>query len=100
MHCINVEEEMMISNNKKLEAKPEISYPTDWGFKLIGKDKKALLACIEEVMGNKEHTCSLGHTSKTGKYQTYNTSCKVDSEEERNQIFKSFQEHDAVKIVL
>jgi len=85
------------------KTRPDIEYPTNWGFKLIGKDKEKLLACIKEIMkdvGNKEHLCSLGNSSKTGKFHTYNASCTVDTEEERNKIFKYFEDHDDVDMVI
>jgi len=87
----------------KTQEKPKIEYPTNWGFKLIGRDKEALLACIKEIMkevGEKEHLCSLGNTSRTGKFTTYNASCTVDTEEERKRIFKYFEEHDDVDMVI
>jgi len=80
--------------------RPDISYPTSWGFKLIGRDKEALLKCIKEVMGEKDHHCALGNRSKTGKYHSYNARCEVESEAERNRIFKYFQDHDDVEMVL
>jgi len=83
--------------------KPEINYPTHWGFKLIGRDKEALLKCIKEIMkevGEKEHLCSLGNASKTGKFHSYNASCSVDTEEERNRIFKYFEDHSDVDMVI
>ena len=86
--------------NSETQEKPEINYPTNWGFKLIGRDKEALLSCIKEAMGEKEHLCSLGNTSKTGKFTTYNASCTVESEEERNKIFKYFEDHDDVDMVM
>jgi putative lipoic acid-binding regulatory protein len=89
---------MLLDKNTK--EKPQIEYPTRWGFKLIGRDKEALLACIKEVMGEKEHLCSLGNTSRTGKFTTYNASCKVESQEERDRIFKYFQEHKDVEMVI
>ncbi|MDM5272437.1 DUF493 domain-containing protein [Sulfurovum sp. zt1-1] len=89
---------MILDGNTK--EKPQIEYPTQWGFKIIGRDKEALLACIKEVMGEKEHLCSLGNTSKTGKFTTYNASCIVDSQEERDRIFKYFQEHKDVQMVI
>ena len=89
---------MILDGNSK--EKPEIEYPTQWGFKIIGRDKDALLACIKEIMGDKEHLCSLGNTSKTGKFTTYNASCVVDSQEERDRIFKYFQEHKEVQMVI
>ncbi|WP_415406758.1 YbeD family protein [Sulfurovum sp. CS9] len=84
----------------KTPDRPKIEYPTNWGFKLIGRDKEALLACIKEAMGEKEHLCSLGNASRTGKFRTYNASCIVETEEERNRIFKYFEEHDAVDMVI
>ena len=90
---------MQILDDKTPE-RPKIDYPTQWGFKLIGRDKEALLACIKEAMGEKEHLCSLGNASRTGKFHSYNASCTVDTEEERNRIFKYCQDHDAVDMVI
>ena len=84
----------------KTQEKQQIDYPTQWGFKLIGKDKEALQACIKEVMGDKEHLCSTGNVSRNGKFHSYNASCSVVSQEERDRIFKAFQEHDDVKMVI
>ena len=84
----------------KTPQKPDIAYPTQWGFKLIGRDRDALLTCIKEIMGDKEHLCSVGNASKTGKFHSYNANCQVDSQDERDRIFKSFQEHDDVKMVI
>jgi putative lipoic acid-binding regulatory protein len=84
----------------KTTEKPQIEYPTRWGFKLVGKNKEALHACIKEVMGEKEHLCSTGNVSKNGKFHSYNASCTVESQEERDRLFKCFQEHDDVKMVI
>ena len=84
----------------KTQDKPQIDYPTQWGFKLIGKDKDALHACIKETMGDKEHACSTGNVSKNGKFHSYNTSCSVESQEERDKLFKCFRDHEDVKMVL
>lgn len=89
---------MILDNNT--QEKPVIEYPTNWGFKLIGKDKDALLSCIKEAMGKKEHLCSIGNKSKNGKFHSYNASCSVESEEERNNIFKYFEEHKDVNMVI
>ena len=93
----------MEATDNQTHEKPEINYPTQWGFKIIGRDKEKLLACIKEIMeqeGDKVHECRLGNSSKTGKFHTYNASCTVDSEEERNRIFKYFSDHDDVEMVI
>ncbi len=84
----------------KTPQQPQIDYPTDWGFKLIGKDEKELHACIKEVLGHKEHACSYGNASSGGKFHSYNASCVVDSKEERDALFKAFQDHKSVKMVI
>jgi putative lipoic acid-binding regulatory protein len=89
---------MILAN--KTKEKPVIEYPTNWGFKLIGRDKDALLSCIKEAMKGKEYLCSIGNKSKNGKFHSYNASCNVESEEERNKIFKYFEEHDDVNMVI
>jgi len=89
---------MILDNNT--QEKPQIEYPTRWGFKVIGRDKDALMACIKEVMGEKEHLCSLGNQSRTGKFTTYNASCVVESQEERDRLFKCFQDHQDVEVVI
>ena len=86
--------------DENMPERPDIEYPTNWGFKIIGKDKEKLLACIKEVMGEKEHLCSLGNQSRTGKFTTYNASCSVDTEEERNRIFKYFSDHADIDMVI
>ena len=86
--------------DKNTQERPTIEYPTNWGFKLIGRDKEKLLACIKEAMGEKEHLCSLGNASRTGKFHSYNASCTVDTEEERNRIFKYFEDHADVDMVI
>ena len=99
---------MAIKNQKLVfdnatKTRPDIKYPTQWGFKIIGRDKEALEKCIKYIMketGDKEHTCKLGNQSKTGKFHAYNASCTVDSEEERNKIFKYFSDHDDVDMVI
>jgi len=86
--------------DKQTQEKAEIEYPTSWGYKVIGTDKEAIKACIKEIMGDKKHLCSLGNSSRTGKFHTYNTSCIVYSEEERYKIFSFFEKHDDIKMVI
>ena len=84
----------------KTKEKPQIEYPTQWGFKIIGRDKDALLKAIKEVMGDKEHLCHPGNASKTGKFHSYNATCHVETKEERDKLFKAFQDHDDVQMVI
>jgi len=84
----------------KTQEKPEINYPCEWGFKLIGTDQKKLEQCIGEIMGDRAHSCTKGNVSNKGKFLSMNTKCEVASEEERNALFKAFSDHDDVKMVI
>jgi len=80
--------------------RPEIEYPCEWGYKLIGRDKTKLEACIFDVVGERAYTSKSGNSSSKGKFHTLNMRCKVESEEDRNKIFKAFSEHEDVKMVI
>jgi putative lipoic acid-binding regulatory protein len=86
--------------NENSENKPKIDYPTDWQFKIIGRDRDALLRAIKEVMGDKEHSHHFGNLSKNGKFCSYNTSCEVESQDERDKIFKAFRDHKDIDMVI
>ena len=82
------------------KTKPDITYPCEWGFKVIGTDKLKLEACIFEIMAHRDYSCHKGNVSKKGKFLTLNARCEVASEEERNAIFQAFSEHEDVKMVM
>ena len=100
---------MATSNDNKLildsecKTRPDIDYPTTWNYKLIGKDLDKLVCCVKDAMkdvGDKAHTCTQGNASRTGKFHSYNTTCTVENEEERNKIFKYFEDHDDIDMVI
>jgi putative lipoic acid-binding regulatory protein len=80
--------------------KPEIEYPCEWGYKLIGTDKTKLKACIFDIVGKREYTTKEGNSSSKGKFHTLNMRCKVESQKDRDTIFKAFSEHEDVKMVM
>jgi len=80
--------------------RPEIEYPCEWGYKLIGRDKVKLVACIFDIVGERTYTTKEGNSSSKGKFHAINMSCKVVSEEDRNIIFKAFSDHRDVKMVI
>ena len=82
------------------DKRATISYPRRWDFKIIGRDKDLLLGAIKDVMKKKSHTCKPGKSSSKGKFHSYNTSCKVKDQDERDKIFKAFKEHKDVDMVI
>lgn len=80
--------------------RPEIEYPCEWGYKLIGTDKAKLEACIFDIVGERAYNTKAGNSSSKGKFHTINMRCEVGSEEDRNSIFKAFSDHKDVKMVI
>ena len=84
----------------KYDKRPEIEYPCEWGYKIIGRDRDALEAVICAIMGERNYTQREGNSSSKGNFHSLNMRCVVQSEEDRNTIFKAFQDHDDVKMVI
>lgn len=80
--------------------KPQIDYPCEWGYKLIGRDKAKLEVAIFDIVGTRAYKTKGGNSSSKGKFHTVNMHCKVASQEDRDTIFKAFQNHDDVKMVI
>ena len=89
----------MILDDNSCE-KPHIDYPCEWGYKVIGTDKAKLEACIFNIVGTRAYTSRGGNSSSKGKFHSLNMSCRVASQKDRDDIFKAFQNHDDVKMVI
>ena len=86
--------------DKNTQNKPEINYPTKWGYKVIGKDKDRVEKAIKEILGHKEHICNFSNVSKNGKFSSFSAECTVESEEERDALYKLFGEHNDVNYTI
>ena len=84
----------------KCQTKPDIEYPCEWGYKVIGTEKEALEASIVEIMASRRYSIKEGNRSSKGKFISMNSQCKVESQEDRDSIFKAFSDHPAVKMVI
>ena len=80
--------------------RPDIEYPCDWGYKLIGTNKAELEACIFDIVGERAYTTKGGNTSSKGKFHSINMKCRVESQKDRDEIFQAFSEHSVVKMVI
>ena len=89
---------MLLDENSN--EKPQIDYPCEWGYKIIGTERVKLEAVIFEVMGSRNYKQKGGNRSSKGKFHSLSTSCQVESEEDRDTLFKAFQEHKDVKMVI
>jgi putative lipoic acid-binding regulatory protein len=84
------------SENKR----PQIEYPTEWEYKLIGQDVDKLLKAIEEVLPGLEYQVKFSNVSRNEKYYSLNVKVTVTSEALRDIIFQKFSNHPEVKFVI
>ncbi len=88
---------MILDKNSNKKAK--ISYPTKWGFTVIGRDKEKIEQAIKKVIGDKIHSCKFSKTSKNGKFHSYQAHCEVDSKQERDRLYQEFGDHEDIDYV-
>ncbi len=82
------------------EQKPEIDYPCQWQYKVIGTAKDEILEAISLVIGAREHTICESNKSSAGKYRSMNLELEVDSEDMRNRIFMELQCHPSLRMII
>ena len=80
--------------------KPEIEYPCDWTFKIIGQDERLLREAAIATLQNRIHTVNNSNASSGGKYTSLNLVVNVKGETDRNEIFTNLQKNPSIKLIL
>ena len=83
------------------EAKPLISYPTDYDFKVMGKQehgfKEYVRQLFKRLMGTEISEDSISaHASSGGKYLSVQVSVYLLSEEQRRHVYEELQKERRV----
>ena len=84
----------------EIEGKPDISYPTKWGYKVIGTDEEVLRKAVDSVLTNFEYSLKFSNKSSQGKFISLTISIIVQDENERNSIFNNLKNHTTIKMVI
>lgn len=88
---------MILDSNSK---KPDIEYPCNWDYKIIGTDVDQMISVIEKTVAGMEYNISSSNVSSKGKYFSLNLKVFVTSEAIRNIIFEKLESSDYVKMVI
>jgi uncharacterized protein len=80
--------------------RPEINYPTNWDYKIIGSDVDEMIRAVESIVINLVYEISASNISKSANYFSLNVSVDVPSEIVRDIIFQKLTEHPAIKFVI
>ncbi|HIY43788.1 DUF493 domain-containing protein [uncultured Helicobacter sp.] len=84
---------------QEINGKPQIDYPTQWEYRIIGKDKKELEEIVKEIFPQ-GYELKDGQASSGGKFVSIVVSAEVASEQERNELFAKLKNHPQVSMVL
>ena len=88
---------MILDSNSK---KPNIEYPCDWNFKVIGTDTDEMIKAIELAVEGLDYKISSSNISSKGNYFSLNLKVFVTSEVLRDIIFAKLKDNEFIKMVL
>ena len=93
----NDRNKMLLDSNSK---KPNIEYPCDWHYKIIGTDAAEIIKAIELAVKGMDYNISPSNVSSKGNYFSLNLKVFVTSEAIRDTIFAKLEANEFVKMVL
>ena len=80
--------------------RPQIEYPCEWAYKIIGTDVNLILTAIEEAVFGINYDVTPSNISKKGKYFSLNLKLEVPNEIVRNLIYEKLERQPGIKMVL
>ncbi|MBE0567526.1 MAG: DUF493 domain-containing protein [Krumholzibacteria bacterium] len=88
--------------------RPEITYPTEWSFKVIGTDEEdlrravtiTLAVCLDRDSGERPYELALSRTSGRGNYVSLGLTLTVLSEAERDAVFTGLADCPEIRMVI
>lgn len=83
-----------------MSQKLEISYPCEWAYTIIGKDRLLMREAVNSIIQPNTFELTESHQSSAGKYISLKVKLVVFSEEERVKYFKKLGSHQYIKMVL
>jgi uncharacterized protein len=88
---------MILDSNSE---RPELIYPCEWIYKVIGKDVDKLIAAIEHASLELDYEVTPSNVSKNENYFSLNFKVTVPSEAARDIIYQKLNNNKDVIMVL
>jgi putative lipoic acid-binding regulatory protein len=90
------------------QQRPEITYPCQWGFKVIGMNEEAVREAIKDCLGcslkpdsgERPYELGFSRNSDSGKYVSLTLDLEVLDEQERNTLYRALADHPEIKMVI
>ena len=86
---------MTLDSNQR----PEITYPCEWSYKIIGNNIDKILEAIEIAVSGLKYDVTPSNISKNGNYYSLNLKLTVPNEVVRDLIYQKLDSSESVKIV-
>lgn len=88
---------MILDSNSE---RPEIQYPCEWTYKVIGINPEKIISAIEKSSLNLDYDITPSNISSNGKYCSLNFKLEVTSEAARDLIYEKLKKHPDIVMVL
>jgi uncharacterized protein len=85
----------MFDPNKR----PEIEYPCEWSYKIIGNNIEKMLEAIENAASGLTYDVTPSNISNKGNYYSLNLTLTVPNEVVRDLIYEKLNGSESIKIV-
>lgn len=82
-----------------LEGKPIITYPTEWEYTVIGKNETKIKEAVFEIM-SKTYFLEKRNKSSGGKFISFHLKVLVDSQKDRDEIFKNLSKCQEITMII
>jgi len=79
---------------------PDIDYPCDWTYKVVGRSELVVRRAVSEVLGEEDHRLVPSRQSRTGKYVSLELAFVARDDEHRRGVAQALHEHVDVIYVL
>ena len=86
---------MILDSNNR----PEITYPCEWSYKIIGNNIDKILKAIENAVSGLKYDVTPSNISKNGNYYSLNLTLTVPNEVVRDLIYQKLDSSESIKIV-
>lgn len=81
-------------------CKPQIDYPCEWQFKIIGESATVITELVADHVHEKDYVLRRSNVSSGGRYVSMSLELTVQSEERRLELYRLLAEEPTVKVVL
>jgi hypothetical protein len=85
---------------EKIGCRPEIDYPCQWQFRIIGEDRAAMLQAVSTCISASLYTVCEANVSSGGRFLSLNLEVAVNDDAERLHIYQLLAGNPAIRMVL